>query len=300
MSRLLTSIYPSTSFEVSYTNYSRFLTFTDKHAHETVGLAETLPAWLPPGSKVTGIDVGAGSGRLARTVCDIYGGERDDFSLTLLEPAENAAEVLRKDFAGQFGVDVACRSLQDLASDPSCPKYSLVLASHVNYYFPDRQEFFDTMLDLVKPGGLLCCISGSISLVDHPFYSVLGPAVWQTPGVERSFGLDGFGACAEELELIAFNRGHAFHSIRSPASLVCTPTQVQNALKALASLEKCAEDDLCRCFGFLLRVPVEAVFRARNHVRQFLTDQGAAERGLRIECEDKIMFMRAPAQRSAA
>ena len=297
MNRLLASVFPSTSFDVSYANYSRFLAFTDKHDHEATALAEALPLWLAPGDNVTAIDVGAGSGRLARSLCGIYGGGPGDFSLTLLEPATKAAETLEREFANQRGVTVACQSLQELASSSRRTKHSLVLASHVNYYFRDREEFFDIMLELLQPGGVLCCISGSISLIDHPFYRELGPAIWQMPGAERSFGLDGYGSCAEEMELVAFNRGHAFHSIRSPASLVCTAEQVQRALKALTSLDKCMEDDLCRCFGFLLRVPVEVIFRARQRVRDFLGRRGAAETGMRIDCEDKIMFLRTPGRR---
>jgi len=297
VNRLLASAFPSTSFDVSYTNYSRFLAFTDKHDHEATALAAALPLWISPGDKVTAIDVGAGSGRLARTLCGVYGCDSDDFSLTLLEPATKAAEALEQEFAGQRGVTVACQSLQELASSSVRTKHSLVLASHVNYYFQDREEFFDTVVELLQPGGVLCCISGSISLIDHPFYRELGPAIWQMPGAERSFGLDGYGSCAEELELVAFNRGHAFHSIRSPASLVCTAEQVKRALKALTSLDKCLEDELCMCFGFLLRVPVEVIFRARQHVRDFLARHGAAHVGMRIECEDKIMFLRTPAGR---
>ena len=297
MSQLLASVYPSTSFDVSYDNYRRFLSFTDKHDHEATALATELPKWVTPGGAVSAIDVGSGSGRLAQTIHRVYSAAGGQFSLTLLEPAVHAAEALDEAFATDPRVSVACQSLQEYLGPPQVAKHSLVLASHVNYYFEDRREFFLSMLDLLQPGGVLCCISGSLSLIEHPFYTELGPQVWQSLGTERSFGLDGYGSCAEELELIAFNSGHAFRTLRSPASLSCSASQIRAATEALSSLNTCIEDEVCRCFGFLLRVPVEAIFRARRHVRAFLSHYQAEQLGMRIECEDKIMFLRAPGER---
>jgi SAM-dependent methyltransferase len=296
MSQLLASVDPSTSFDISYENYSRFLTFTDKHDQEATALTTELPKWVVPGGTISAVDVGSGSGRLAKTLHRIYSTAGGEFSLTLLEPAVRAAEALDEAFAGDLNVIVACQSLQEYLGPPQGAKHSLVLASHVNYYFEDRRQFFDAMLDLLQPGGVLCCISGAISLLAHPFYVELGAGLWQLPGTERSFGLDGYGSCAEELELIAFNGGHAFHTFRSPASLSCSATQVRSAIKALNSLDACINDELCRCFGFLLRAPVDVIFRGRHQVREFLVRHRADQLGMRIECEDKIMFLRKPGE----
>ena len=189
-----------------------------------------------------------------------------------------------------------CARSGEVASLCAC-RLNMELQAECSHHFEDRREFFLSMLDLLQPGGVLCCISGSLSLIEHPFYTELGPQVWQSPGTERSFGLDGYGSCAEELELIAFNSGHAFRTLRSPASLSCSASQIRAATKALSSLSTCIEDEVCRCFGFLLRVPVEAIFRARRHVRAFLSHYQAEQLGMRIECEDKIMFLRAPGER---
>ena len=110
MSQLLASVYPSTSFDVSYDNYRRFLAFTDKHDQEATALTTELPKWVVPGSAVSAIDVGAGSGRLAKTLHRIYGAAGEQFSLTLLEPAVQAAEALDEAFASDPNVVVACQS----------------------------------------------------------------------------------------------------------------------------------------------------------------------------------------------
>lgn len=292
MSRLLTSVYPSVSFDLSYENYKQFLSFTDKHAHETDALESALPGWVLPAAHVSAIDVGAGSGRLAAVLLRLFGDLGDRFAVTLLEPAGQAAEALQVAFTDDRRVQVDARSLQDYIQESTSAAFDLVLASHVNYYFEDRSAFFEAMLELVRPGGVLCCISGAIALLDHPFYRELGQRVWGMPGVERSFGLDGYGACAEELELIAFEQGYAFTSIRSPASLTCSAEDVQRAVNALRGLETCMADPVCRCFGFLLRVPVDAIFRARQHVFDFISRYEIDKIGLRIDCEDKVMLLR--------
>lgn len=294
MTQLLASVYPSISFDLSYQNYQRYVGFTDKHAQETSALQIELPKWVTAKQQVSVIDVGAGSGRLATTLHQLYGDTDEGFSLTLLEPAPQAAEALRKTFTNDSRVDVSCESLQEYMEGVPARRHSLVLASHVNYYFEDRHEFFQAMLRLLLPGGVLCCISGSISLLQHPFYLELGQAIWAQSGVERSFGLDGYGSCAEELELIAFHHGYAFESTSSEAALVFTPTQVQDAIQALNSLDTCAGNDVCSCFAFLLRVPVDAIFRARQHVREFVSKYAGDQVGIRIKCEDKVLLLRVP------
>jgi hypothetical protein len=72
MSQLLASVDPSTSFDISYENYSRFLTFTDKHDQEATALTTELPKWVVPGGTISAVDVGSGSGRLAKTLHRIY------------------------------------------------------------------------------------------------------------------------------------------------------------------------------------------------------------------------------------
>lgn len=291
--KLLKSTYPSASFDTSYEEYANFLKFTDKHDHEVNSLEALLPGWLSRTNTLSVLDVGAGSGRLAtvlqRVLSNLSG---SSYSLTLLEPAQQAANALRVAFAGDRRVEVDARSLQQYVETPRFRSHDLVLASHVNYYFKDRTAFFEALLDLVRPGGTLCCISGAISLLEHPFYRDLGPQIWRTPGVERSFGLDGYGACAEELELIAFEHGYVFASTRSPASLNCGPEAILLAVQALRSVESCRLDPICRCFGFLLRVPVDAIYRARQHVLAFIASNQLDQAGLRIDCEDKVMLLR--------
>lgn len=290
--KLLTSVYPSISFDVSYENYAHFLTFTDKHEHEADALTSALPSWLEPTGRLETIDVGAGSGRLAAVLLRLFGDRGADLSMTLLEPAGQAARAMRETYRAEPRVVVEEHSVQDFMESRADAAFDLVLASHVNYYFEDRSAFFEALLSLVRPGGTLCCISGAISLLQHPFYRDLGPRVWNTPGVDRSFGLDGYGACAEELELIAFQAGYVFTTLRSPASLTCRAADVRRALAALRSLETAMADSVCRCFGFLLRVPVEAIFRARKDVLEFCQDHHLDKRGLRIECEDKVLLLR--------
>jgi SAM-dependent methyltransferase len=290
--KLLTSVYPSISFDISYENYAHFLTFTDKHEHEADALALALPDWVESSGRLKAIDIGAGSGRLATVLMRLFGQRGVDLSVTLLEPAGQAARAMREAHRDDPRVEVEERSVQDYLESRPSEVFDLVLASHVNYYFEDRSAFFAAMLSMVRPGGTLCCISGAISLLHHPFYRDLGPLVWRSPGVDRSFGLDGYGACAEELELIAFQEGYVFTTYRSPASLTCRADDVRRAIVALRSLETAMADSVCRCFGFLLRVPVEAIFRARQHVVGFCQDHQLDKTGLRIECEDKVLLLR--------
>lgn len=290
--KLLTSAYPAISFDISYENYSRFLTFTDKHEHEADALASALPIWVGSTGKLRAIDIGAGSGRLASVLLRLFGERGEDLSITLLEPAGQAASAMRSAHQDDPRVVVEEHSVQDYLESNAGVAFDLVLASHVNYYFEDRSSFFEAMLGLVRPGGTLCCISGAIALLDHPFYQELGSLVWRSPGVDRSFGLDGYGACAEELELIAFQHGYVFTAYRSPASLMFGVEDIRRAMAALSSLESAMEDSVCRCFGFLLRVPVEAIFRARKHVLAFCHDHQLDKNGLRIECEDKVLLLK--------
>lgn len=292
--KLLTSVYPSISFDVSYENYARFLAFTDKHEHEADALSSALPNWVAPAGRLEVIDVGAGSGRLAAVLLRLFGNREADLALTLLEPAGHAARALRSSYRTDPRLTVEKSSIQEYLEATPDAAFDLVLASHVNYYFEDRAAFFEAMLSLVRPGGTLCCISGAISLLHHSFYRELGALVWQMPGVDRSFGLDGYGACAEELELIAFQEGYTFTTLRSPASLTFAADDIRRATMALRSLESTMADPVCRCFGFLLRVPVEAIFRARKHVSEFCARHDCDKSGLKIECEDKVLFLKRP------
>lgn len=292
MNRLLTSTYPSISFDLSYANYFTYLQFTDKHQSETHSLEKILPEWIGNRRCLKALDVGAGNGRLARTVYDI-GIRAEDFSLTLLEPAIVAAEILRNNFQHDDRVVVLEQSLQEMLS-ANDGLFDFILASHVSYYFEDRDEFFNSMCNLLAPGGVLCLISGSISLLDHPIYRELMPRVLDYGESERTFDLNGYGSCAEELQLIGFNKGRILSTTRVPASMSFSASQIEQAVKALSNKDTCFNNDLCKSLGFLWRTSIETIFEKRELIQVFLERQLAENSGILIPCEDHIMFFKMP------
>lgn len=292
MNRLLTTAYPSISFDLSYASYFTYLQFTDKHQSETHSLENLLPEWVGDRRCLKALDIGAGSGRLARTVYDI-GVKAEDFSLTLLEPAIVAAENLRKDFQHDDRVVVLEQSLQEMLS-ANDDLFDFILASHVSYYFEDRDEFFNSLCNLLAPGGVLCLISGSISLLNHPLYRELMPRVLDYGAGERTFDLNGYGSCAEELQLIGFNNGRILSTIRVPASMSFSASQIEQAVKALKDRDECFNNDLCKSLGFLWRTSIETIYEKRELILDFLERQLAENGGIIIPCEDHIMFFKMP------
>lgn len=296
MNRQLISQYPGISFDHSYANYATYLQFTDKQQNESSGLASLLPRWLGHHrTRLRALDVGAGNGRLAQTIHDLYATITDDYSLTLLEPASIAADTLVERFSQDKRVAVIAQSLQEMIEESPEP-FDFVLASHVSYYFEDRDAFFNTLCDLLAPDGVLCLISGSISLLDHPFYSELMPAVLDFGAGKRSFDLVGYGSCAEELQLIGFNNGRILSTTRVPASMSFTNAQLKSAINALKNWETCQANNLCRSLGFLWRTSIETVFEKREMIAGFFERQLTKKGGMTLPCEDHIMFLKMPGQ----
>lgn len=294
MTTLSTSIFPSVSFDLSYANYLTYLQFTDKHTCETESLSTLLPTWLGKRNKLATLDVGAGNGRLAQTIYDLYGKSSEQFTMMLLEPALAASEKLEARFAHDERISIVSQSLQDFTANGQEGRYDLVLASHVCYYFEDRIALFKSLCRLVAPGGVLCCIAGSISLVEHPIYQELLPQILADSSIERSFGLDGYGSCAEELQLISFCNDHLLSSISVPASMSFSSEQILQAAQALGSLATTMDNDLCKCLGFLWRIPIEAVYRKRQLILDFFERHGAFIEDIHIPCQDKFLLLRMP------
>ncbi len=294
MTSLLTSIYPSISFDLSYSNYLTFLQFSDKHVCEINSLSTLLPKWLGKRNKLTALDIGAGDGSLARTLFELYADTTEQFSLTLLEPALVASEKLQSDFAHDSRVEVVAHSLQDFIDTGQEARYDFILASHVCYYFEDRAELYEALCNLLAPGGVLCCIVGSISLIEHSLYQELMSQILQDISVERSFGFDGYGSCAEELQLISFCSNHLLSSVSVTTSTSYSPDQISQAAQALNSLATCMENDLCRSLGFLWRIPIDVVYRKRQLILNYFDKYSAYTEGIHIPSEDKIMFFQMP------
>lgn len=294
MTSLLASIYPSISFDVSYSNYLTFLQFSDKHKCEINSLSTLLPKWLGKRNKLAALDIGAGNGDLARTFYELYGDNTEQFSLTLLEPALTASEKLQSDFAHDSRVAIVDHSLQDFIDTGQVALYDFVLASHVCYYFEDRSELFKSLCSLLAPGGVLCCIVGSISLIEHSLYQELMSQILQDSTVERSFGFDGYGSCAEELQLISYCSNHLLSSVSVPTSTTYSPDQISQAAQDLGSLGTCMDNDLCKSLGFLWRIPIDVIYRKRQLILDYFEKYRAYTEGIHIPSEDKIMFLRMP------
>lgn len=292
MTDALYSAYPNVSFDASYANYLAYLGFSNKLAAESTSLATELPKWVKNPTELSVLDIGAGTGRLAQTVLDLYGSSTSRFSMTLLEPAVSAAQDMHAQFAADKRIEVHQTSFQSFLESGQKRQFSLVLAADVAYYFRDRDKFFRALLSLVAPGGVLCCIVGSISLFHHSLYRELLQAILLDPSVERSFGLDGYGACAEELELIAFNEGYIFDSTDVPANLLFTPEQIQQGANALQNKAECFSNRFCISLGFLFRIPISVIFAKRELVLEYLKTNDAYNCGIDIPCSEKLLFLR--------
>lgn len=293
VNRMLTSGYPNISFDLSYANYLTYLKFSDKHQGETASLATLLPTWLGTPATLRALDVGAGNGRLARTVQTLYGSIGGEFSLTLLEPAARASASLREDFSDDSRVTVLEKSLQKMLVGNN-QRFDLILASHVSYYFEDRDALFNTLCDLLSPGGLLCLISGSISLLDHSIYKQLMPQVLDFGAGKRTFESDGYGSCAEELQLIGFCNGRVLSTTKVPTSMTFTREQILDAAEALRTRDGCNSNDLCRTLGFLWRTSLDTIFEKRELILDFLHKELSDHSSIVIPCEDHIMMLKAP------
>lgn len=291
MTNLLRSVYPSASFDKSYANYLTYLEFTNKHAAESKSLATELPKWVNSSSDLSVLDIGSGTGRLAHTVRDLYGDSRA-FSMTLIEPAMSAVANIRANFSYDKRIQIHQTSFQSYLESSPTRRFNLVLASHVAYYFDDRAELLRAMISQVAPGGVLCCVAGSISLLQHHLYKELMQQIMNDPSINRSFGLDGYGACAEELELIGFNEGYIFDSIEIPGRMTFTSEQVSNGATALQSETTCLSNHFCISLGFLFRVHVSTIFLKRDLVLSYLMAHDAYSLGIDIPCSEKLLFLR--------
>jgi SAM-dependent methyltransferase len=292
MTSKLSSVYPSASYDESYAHYLAYLGFSDKLASESAGLTAELPKWIGNSPTHSILDIGAGTGRLARTIHDMFGDCGRPFSMTLLEPASTAVQELHIQFGADKRVEICHADLQSFINDNCQARYSLVLASQVAYYFKDRVNFLRTIYSLVAPSGVLCCIVGSGSLFHHSLYTEVLREIFKTHPIKRSFGMDGYGACAEEIELIGFNEGLLFQSTDVPARLLFTPDQIHEGAKALEHIETSYLNHLCISLGFLFRIPISTIFASRHLVLEYFQVHDSYIYGIDIPCHERILFLR--------
>jgi SAM-dependent methyltransferase len=280
------------SFDSGYANYLAYLGFANKQSTESTSLETELPKWLVSKDHISVLDIGGGNGHLSAVVRDISEAKSRNLDMTILDPASASVEKIRHVFFDDARTDVIQTSFQTYIQNVNGKQFDLVFASHVVYYFEDRREFFRSMLELLAPGGLLCCIAGTVSLFQHSLYQELLPDIWRDSVVQRSFAVDGYGGCAEELELIAFNEGRIFTSVEVPSSVSFTAEDVRLGAEALLREDTYKSNGFCMSLEFLFRTPIEVIFSKREAVFEYLTKHRATETGIEISCADKLMFLR--------
>ncbi|PHR26162.1 MAG: hypothetical protein COA36_12795 [Desulfotalea sp.] len=274
--------------ETGFSRYLDYLTHGDKHDALDLYLHQRLPSLFDGREHLRILDIGVGTGRLTRQLLQLFEKLGIAIEIVALEPSSRARKQCLQTL-GELQKHVTLEERPFLIGAPlDRVPYDFIMASHVCYYFEDKNSFVQQIMNSLKEGGVALIIGTSHTILQNELYHTILPRLRGKPKLHRTFDSDGRMDFAEEVEFALFEENVVFHRDVLPSRITFTLTELE---KNMVAFEKgdIEGGPILNALSFLWRFSVSALLTEEPIWRSLFNKQISLGQPLSLLYEDIVL-----------
>ncbi len=264
-----------------------------RHANKHDLLEKYIANWFQRRRRATTalsiLDIGAGTGRLARAALDAGTDCGLSLRLVAIEPCGEAVAEMREALSGCVNMGQAVEIIEadfDDAARRPIGKFDLILASHVSYYFADLDRFVTDAMKMLNDGGETIFVATSTTIMQNSLYQTLFRALRWNSALPRTFESDGFLTFAENLEIALVKCNAAYRRTSLGSAVTFCPAEINETIR---EIESGGCGSVLEAMSFLWRYPETALLSMRGDWLALLHDYRKRDTPLSLNYEDMAL-----------
>jgi SAM-dependent methyltransferase len=275
--------------EAGFLRYQDYLIHGDKHDVLERHLAQHLPGLLKAKQSVRMLDIGVGTGMLTRFMVQLLDQSGIKVEIVALEPSRRAGKCFKETMGNLIKrVDLQLRPFT-IGADLDPIPYDLVLASHVCYYFEDKEAFVEQVMNSIRDGGFAIFVATSISIMQNPLYQTILQRLREKEELPRTFASDGSMSFVEEIENVLFDKNVMFEREVLPSHITFSVEEIAQEMRNLKS-DGQELGPVLKAISFLWRYPPSALLSEQKNWQQIFMDHINRTEPLTLLYEDIAIY----------